>query len=235
MSIYRNPELVQGFLKSLKNKPKNYSKLPFCPEQVRGSYNSKNQQMPIAMTQNGNILSDSNPTFKIPFGFAGGLHDTDTNLTRFGYRDYNSFTGKWTAKDPIDFNGGDFNLYGYVNSNPINKIDPFGLFDFSCYGKCIENNRLDFLYVFPFSFYPKKILPPFRKPRKSQPDTTIPSVIGFYIGSRTGRDLMRKIPNVQRVSAAILIFDGFYDWYLLLHKCVEKCKDENEQCSDTYN
>ena len=79
-------------------------------------------RMPIAMTQNGNILSDSNSTFKIPFGFAGGLHDTDTNLTRFGFRDYDSFTGKWTAKDPIDFN-----LYGYVNSNPINGIDPNGL------------------------------------------------------------------------------------------------------------
>ena len=64
----------------------------------------------ISYDSYGNILSDSNSTFKIPFGFAGGLHDNDTNLTRFGYRDYDSFTGKWTAKDPIDFNGGDFNL-----------------------------------------------------------------------------------------------------------------------------
>ena len=84
----------------------------------------------ISYDSYGNILSDSNPTFKIPFRFAGGLHDPDTNLTRFGFRDYDSFTGKWTAKDPIDFNGGDFNLYGYVNSNPINGIDPSGLSSF---------------------------------------------------------------------------------------------------------
>ena len=34
----------------------------------------------------GNITSDTNPGFQ-PFGFAGGLYDTDTGLTRFGARD----------------------------------------------------------------------------------------------------------------------------------------------------
>jgi len=28
----------------------------------------------------GNILSESNPSLTIPFGFAGGLHDRDTGL-----------------------------------------------------------------------------------------------------------------------------------------------------------
>ncbi len=75
----------------------------------------------------GNILSDSNESFKVTFGFAGGLYDSDTKLTRFGYRDYDSYTGKWTAKDPIDFFGGDSNLYGYVLNDPVNFIDPLGL------------------------------------------------------------------------------------------------------------
>ncbi len=76
----------------------------------------------------GNILNDSNPTFKVPFGFAGGLYDSDTKLTRFGYRDYDAYTGKWTAKDPIGFAGGDTNLYGYVLGDPINFVDPTGEF-----------------------------------------------------------------------------------------------------------
>lgn len=54
----------------------------------------------------GNIISDSNPAFAIPFGFAGGLHDRDTGLVRFGFRDYSPELGRWTAKDPILFAGG---------------------------------------------------------------------------------------------------------------------------------
>jgi len=60
----------------------------------------------------------------------GGLYDTDTQLTRFGYRDYDATTGKWTAKDPIGFSGGDSNLYGYVLGDPVNFVDPSGLVGF---------------------------------------------------------------------------------------------------------
>ncbi len=75
----------------------------------------------------GNIIEDSNPGFEIPFGFAGGLHDVDTGLVRFGYRDYAPEIGRWTAKDPIGFAGGDSNLYGYVLGDPVNWVDPEGL------------------------------------------------------------------------------------------------------------
>ena len=76
----------------------------------------------------GNVIADSNPTFEVPFGFAGGLYDPDTELVRFGYRDYDPDVGRWTAKDPILFAGGDTDLYGYVLNNPINLNDPSGLF-----------------------------------------------------------------------------------------------------------
>jgi RHS repeat-associated protein len=75
----------------------------------------------------GRILSDTNPGFQ-PFGFAGGLYDPTTDLTRFGFRDYDASIGRWTAKDPIGFAGGDSNLYGYVVNDPINFIDSRGLF-----------------------------------------------------------------------------------------------------------
>jgi RHS repeat-associated protein len=61
----------------------------------------------------GRVTHDSNPGFQ-PFGFAGGLYDPETGLTRFGARDYDAETGRWTAKDPILFEGGDTNLYGYI-------------------------------------------------------------------------------------------------------------------------
>lgn len=75
----------------------------------------------------GNIINDSDPTFEIPFGFAGGLHDRDTGLVRFGYRDYDPDVGRWTAKDPILFMGGDTDLYGYCLNDPINIVDDNGL------------------------------------------------------------------------------------------------------------
>ena len=76
----------------------------------------------------GNVLTDTNPGFQ-PFGFAGGVYDGDTGLVRFGARDYDPETGRWTAKDPIGFAGGDANLYGYVLNDPVNFVDPLGLFD----------------------------------------------------------------------------------------------------------
>jgi len=75
----------------------------------------------------GQITQDTNPGFQ-PFGFAGGLYDPDTKLTRFGARDYDTFTGRWTTKDPIGFLAGDPNLYRYLASSPVNLVDPTGYF-----------------------------------------------------------------------------------------------------------
>jgi len=80
----------------------------------------------IEYNELGKVLSDTNPGFQ-PFGFAGGLYDAATGLVRFGARDYDPETGRWTSKDPILFGGGDANLYGYVMADPINLIDPTGL------------------------------------------------------------------------------------------------------------
>jgi RHS repeat-associated protein len=77
----------------------------------------------------GNVVSDFNPSFKIPFAFAGGLHDSDTGLVRFGFRDYDPDVGRWTAKDPILFKNGGTDLYGYVLNDPVNAVDPRGLWD----------------------------------------------------------------------------------------------------------
>jgi RHS repeat-associated protein len=79
----------------------------------------------------GNIIDDTNLSFEVPFGFAGGLHDRDTGLIRFGYRDYDPDVGRWTAKDPILFGGGDTDLYGYCLNDPVNFLDRLGLFESS--------------------------------------------------------------------------------------------------------
>lgn len=75
----------------------------------------------------GRVLLDTNPGFQ-PFGFAGGLFDPHTGLVHFGAREFDPETGRWTTKDPIGFAGGDANLYAYVLNDPINNIDPLGLY-----------------------------------------------------------------------------------------------------------
>ncbi|MES2731614.1 MAG: RHS repeat-associated core domain-containing protein, partial [Bacteroidota bacterium] len=54
----------------------------------------------------GKVLSDTSPGYT-PFGFAGGLYDSRTDLVRFGARDYSADIGRWTTEDPIGFWSGD--------------------------------------------------------------------------------------------------------------------------------
>ena len=53
-------------------------------------------------------------------GNASGLHQN-------GYRDYDPSLGRYIEADPLGVDAG-ANLYGYVNGDPLNLIDPEGLF-----------------------------------------------------------------------------------------------------------
>jgi RHS repeat-associated protein len=69
----------------------------------------------------GRITLDNAVGFQ-PFGFHGGLYDAATGLTRFGARDYDAETGRWTTRDPTLFRG-DANLYVYALDDPISLTD----------------------------------------------------------------------------------------------------------------
>jgi RHS repeat-associated protein len=73
----------------------------------------------------GRVTTDSIQGL-IPFGYAGGLYDSNTGLVRFGARDYDPELGRWTTKDPVLFEGGDTNLYAYALQDPINWADSGG-------------------------------------------------------------------------------------------------------------
>lgn len=75
----------------------------------------------------GNVTADTNPGFQ-PFGFAGGLYDTDTHLVHFGKREYDARDGRWLNKDPLLFGGGEANMYVYAGGDPVNHVDPSGLY-----------------------------------------------------------------------------------------------------------
>jgi RHS repeat-associated protein len=75
----------------------------------------------------GRVTQNTSPGFQ-PFGYAGGMYDEQTELVRFGLRDYDAATGRWTARDPLGFGGGDSNLYLYVGNDPARLVDPTGAF-----------------------------------------------------------------------------------------------------------
>ena len=63
--------------------------------------------------------------FHNPFGFTGYQTDNITGLYYAQARFYNSTTGRFYAEDPAK---DQHNWYGYCGCNPINFVDPSGLF-----------------------------------------------------------------------------------------------------------
>jgi RHS repeat-associated protein len=63
-----------------------------------------------------------------PFEFVGewGVMDGGNGLDFMRARFYDASNGRFTQQDPLGMAGG-LNLYGYVNNNPVQLIDPLGL------------------------------------------------------------------------------------------------------------
>jgi RHS repeat-associated protein len=67
------------------------------------------------------------------FGFTGHYYHQPSGLHLALYRAYDVDLGRWISRDPIGEIGGS-GLYGYVTGNPLNAVDPLGLF-YSSWGQ----------------------------------------------------------------------------------------------------
>ena len=61
-----------------------------------------------------------------PFGFSTKYTDSETGMLYYGFRYYNTSTGRWLSRDPIEEDGG-VNLYGMVDNDLISRWDYLGM------------------------------------------------------------------------------------------------------------
>ncbi|KAB2673881.1 MAG: hypothetical protein DVB31_02875, partial [Verrucomicrobia bacterium] len=66
------------------------------------------------------------PAGNEPLGFAGRFHNAALGLYEMRARFYDPWLGRFTQEDPLEFAGGDMNLYGYAGNNPLMRNDPTG-------------------------------------------------------------------------------------------------------------
>ena len=73
----------------------------------------------------GSIVSESG-SHEQAYKFSTKPQEPLSGLYYFGYRHYSPREGRWITRDPIREQGG-ANLYSFVESDPVNFIDPWGL------------------------------------------------------------------------------------------------------------
>jgi len=74
-------------------------------------------------------VTASGPTSTNSFQFTGREND-GTGLYAYRARYYSPLLQRFASEDPVELSGDDINFYAYVFQNPVNEIDPFGLWTF---------------------------------------------------------------------------------------------------------
>lgn len=97
----------------------------------------------------GNITQTG--TLSQPYAYTGREYDSETGLYYYRARYYDPKIGRFIQKDPISFAGG-INLYSYAQSNPINWIDPWGLFRFGITDLGPRNTGVYILFYSPLLY-----------------------------------------------------------------------------------
>jgi RHS repeat-associated protein len=76
----------------------------------------------------GEAAVDPGSTVENNLRFPGQYYDEETGSHYNWHRYYDPRIGRYSNVDPVGFAGGDVNLYGYGENDPVNAVDPLGLF-----------------------------------------------------------------------------------------------------------
>lgn len=112
----------------------------------------------------GNIVSVLDPSFIQPYTYTAREYDPESGMYFYRTRNYDPKIGRFISEDPIGLLGG-INFYSYVGNNPVNDIDPLGLYgtkDCSYYKQACEINGGFYechMAETACNFFPKKMTP----------------------------------------------------------------------------
>jgi len=104
--------------------------------------------------------------------FTGLERDPETGLDHALFRQYSSSLGRWTTPDPAGQaacslqDPQSLNRYAYVKNDPLDHVDPSGLFGWSIFSSFLPRREIRRRW-----FIPRIILPPIfgRHPEKPRP------------------------------------------------------------------
>ena len=88
--------------------------------------------------------SDTSTGFTNPYQYTGREADRPW-LYYYRARYYSPVLGGFISEDPLGFGGGQASFYSYVGGDPVNNIDPLGLwcFNFNQFSSYIYNHDVD--------------------------------------------------------------------------------------------
>jgi len=96
------------------------------PRSVTNSSGSTIWSMPYTGNPFGELQPTSSVGYVLNLRFAGQYFDQESGLSNWGFRIYDSSTGRSLQSDPSGLLGG-MSTYAYAQNNPLRYVDPSGL------------------------------------------------------------------------------------------------------------
>ena len=153
----------------LEHRPRACGALAVGPSRRRRS--ARNSRLGFSSRPSITLLGDAARNRRRQLGNSRCGYEVASKVT-LGARDYDPEVGRWISKDPILFDGGQSNIYAYINNDPVNHTDPSGTGPISFYqclsmgyslSDCLDNESDNFC-AGPLGFLCRSPEPPTPSP-----------------------------------------------------------------------